>query len=50
MLDFGTSKSNSEDSEVKFEENYFLLENYVASEGVVSHNVYTINSSPLLVT
>ena len=31
-------------------ENYFVLENYFTSEGVVSHNVFTINLSPLLVT
>ena len=31
-------------------ENYFFLENYATSEGAVSHNVYTINLSPLLVT
>ena len=30
-----------------FSGNYFFLGNYVTS---VSHNVYTINSSPLLVT
>ena len=35
--------------EIKFVENYFFLENYVTSEGAVSHNV-TINLSPLLVT
>ena len=42
MLDFGTSKSNSEvlksNSNI-FVENYFFLENYVTSEGVVSHIV-----------
>ena len=40
MLDFGTSKSNSEVSIIKYlVENYFFLENYVTSEGAVSHNV-----------
>ena len=29
-------------------ENNFFLENYVTSEVAVSHNVYTINLSPLL--
>ena len=42
MLDFGTSKSNSEvlksNSNILME-NYFFLENYVTSEGVVSRNV-----------
>ena len=36
MLDFETSAEG--------------LKSYVTSEGAVSHNVYTINSSPLLVT
>ena len=39
MLDFDTSNSNSEVSKIKFVENYFFLENYVTSEGAVSHNV-----------
>ena len=42
MLDFGTSKSNSEVSKSNSNisvENYFFLENYVTSEGAVSHNV-----------
>ena len=39
MLDFGTSKSNSEISKIKFVENYYFLKNYVTSEGAVSHNV-----------
>ena len=30
--------------------NYLFLKNYITSEGAVSHNVITINSSPLLVT
>ena len=53
MLDFGTSKSNSEVSKSNSNflvKNYFFLENYVTSVGAVSHNVYTINSSPLFVT
>ena len=42
MLDFGTSKSNSEIS--KSNSNilvriYFFLKNYIISEGDVSHNV-----------
>ena len=36
--------------EIKFVDNYFFLENYVTSKGANSHNIYTINSSPLLVT
>ena len=42
MLDFGTSKSNSEVSKSKsntFVENYFFLENCVSSEEAVSHYV-----------
>ena len=42
MLDFGTSKSNSEVSKSNSNivvENYFFLENYVTSEGAVSYNV-----------
>ena len=42
MLDFGTSKSNSEVSKSNLNnlvENYFFLENYVTSEGAISHNV-----------
>ena len=42
MLEFKTSKSNSEvlksNSNILVE-NYFFLENYVSSEGAVSHNV-----------
>ena len=41
-LDFGTSKSNSEVSKSNSNivvENYLFLENYVTSEGAVSHNV-----------
>ena len=38
MLDFGTSKSNLR-SQIILVENYFFLENYVTSEGAVSHNV-----------
>ena len=63
MLDFGTSKSNSEVSKSNSNilvENYFFLENYVTSEhgGDFLHvqrepfltMFYTVNSSPLLVT
>ena len=39
MLDFETLKSNSWGLEIKFVENYFFLENYVTSDGAVSHNV-----------
>ena len=42
MLDFGTSKSNSEVSKSESSisvENDFFLENYITSEGVVSNNV-----------
>ena len=35
MLDFETSNSKLE----VFKSNYFFLENYVTSEGAVSHNV-----------
>ena len=44
MLDIETSNSNSK-------ENYFFLENYLTSDGAVSHNVlYYQPGSPLLVT
>ena len=36
MLDFETSKSNSEISKIKFVKNYFFLENYITSEGKFS--------------
>ena len=42
MLDFETSKSNSEVSKSNSNilvRNYFFLKNYVTSEGDVSHNV-----------
>ena len=42
MLDFKTSKSNSEVSKSNSNvlvDNYFSLENYVTSEGAVSHTV-----------
>ena len=39
MLDYATSKSYSEVSESKSWENNFFPENYVTSEGAVSHNV-----------
>ena len=39
MLDLETSKSNPKVSKIKFVENYFFLENYVTTEGTVSHNV-----------
>ena len=53
MLHFGTSKSNSEVSKSNSNtsvENYFFLEKYVTSEGAVLTMLFTINSSPLLVT
>ena len=34
--------------EIEFVENYFFLENYVTSEGVVSHNAFIINNSSAL--
>ena len=40
MLEFVTSKSNSEVSKSNSNilvENYFFLENYITSEGAVSH-------------
>ena len=43
MLDFETSNSKLE---IKFVENYFFLENYVTSEGAVSHNVLYHQSLP----
>ena len=49
-LDFETSNSKSEVSEIKFMENYFLLENYVTSEGAFLTMFCTINLSPLLIT
>ena len=39
MVDFETSSSKSEVSKSNFVENYFFLENYGTSEGVVSLNV-----------
>ena len=39
MLNFGTSKSNSEVSKSNLVENYFFLKTCVTSEGAVSHNV-----------
>ena len=32
---------------IKFDENYFFLENYVTSEGVVSHNVLYYQPLPI---
>ena len=43
MLEFWTSKSKSEVSKSKpniLVDNDFFLENYVTSEGAVSHNVF----------
>ena len=40
MVDFETSSSKLDQiRRSKFVENYFFLENYVTSEGAVSHNV-----------
>ena len=50
MLDFGTLKSNSEvcksNSNILVE-NYFVLENYVTSEGAVSHDVLYYQQLPV---
>ena len=50
MIDFVTSNSKSEVSkppQKKIVEKYFILENYVTSEGAVSHNgLYYISSAP----
>ena len=43
MFDFETSKSNSG----SFVENYLFLENYVSSEGAVSHNVLYNQQLPI---
>ena len=50
MLDSETSKYNSEVSKSNSNilvENYFFLENYVTSEGVVSHNVLNYQQLPI---
>ena len=47
MLDFETSKSNSEVSKSKSVVNYFFLENYVTSAGTVSHNVLYYQQLPI---
>ena len=47
MLDFETSNSNSEVSKIKFVENYVFLDNYVTSEGAVSHNVLYYQQLPI---
>ena len=50
MLDFGTSKSNSEILKLNSNilvENYFFLENYVTSEGAVSHIVLFYQPLPI---
>ena len=42
MLDFETSKSNSDVSKLNSNivvENYLFFENYITSEGAISHNV-----------
>ena len=46
MLDF--ESSNSLGLEIKFVENSFFLENYITSEGAVSHNV--LYHQPLPIT
>ena len=46
MLDFETSNSKSEVSKSN-RENYFFLENYVTSEGAVSHNVLYYQPLPI---
>ena len=45
MLDFETSNSKFQVS--KFMETYFFLENYVTSEGAVSHNVLYYQLLPI---
>ena len=50
MLDFETSKSNSEVSKSNLWENYFFLKNYVTLEEPFLKMFYTINLSPLLIT
>ena len=35
-------------SQIKFMENYFLLENYATSEGAVSHNVLYYQPLPII--
>ena len=50
MLDFETSSSNQVLTwglEIKLKENYFFLENYVTSEGDVSHNVLYYQPLPI---
>ena len=47
MLDFGTSKSNSEVLKMKLVENYFFLENCITSEGAVSHNFLYYQQLPI---
>jgi hypothetical protein len=42
MLDFETSNSKS-----SWNTNYFFLENYVISEGAVSHNVLYYQQLPI---
>ena len=47
MVDFETSSSKSEVSEIKCVENDFFLENYGTSEGAVSHNVLYYQPLPI---
>ena len=47
MLDFETSNSKLEVSKSNFVENYFYLENYITSEGAVSHNVLYYQPLPI---
>ena len=47
MLDFETSNSKLRGLEIKFVENYFFLENYVTSEGAVSHKVLYYQPLPI---
>ena len=48
MLDFETSNSKSEVSLIVIlVENYFFLENYVTSEGAISHNVLYYQRLPI---
>ena len=51
MLDFETSNSKSEVSEIKFAENYFFLENYTSLQTEPFLTMFfTVKSSPLLVS
>ena len=46
-VDFETTNSKLEVSKWKIVENYFFLENYVTSEGAVSHKVLYYQPLPI---